>query len=83
MGSPQFLISVWISSKEDEWVFSFENICTMLGIDSDYVRDALFRMKQGHDERSAHERIVPRIAPLAPRVGRDGEDADDSIQIAS
>src|SRR4029077_15487979 len=28
----------WIFSQDDDWFFSFENICEMLKIDPDYIR---------------------------------------------
>lgn len=31
----------WVNSRENEYVFSFENVCEGLGIDSDYLRIGL------------------------------------------
>jgi hypothetical protein len=31
----------WIFSREDDWLFSFENICELLKIDPDYIRRIL------------------------------------------
>jgi hypothetical protein len=33
----------WIFDEEANWVFSFENICEVLGLDADYVRGGLLR----------------------------------------
>src|ERR1051325_282522 len=29
----------WVQSRDLTWVFSFENVCAILGIDSDYLRN--------------------------------------------
>jgi hypothetical protein len=31
----------WIESSDTTWIFSFENICDMLGIDASYLRNGL------------------------------------------
>jgi len=33
----------WISARDTEWVFSFENICDHLSLDPSYVRQGLMR----------------------------------------
>ena len=48
----------WVASKDTDWPFSFENICSCLGIDADYVRCGLRRMKRAAYERST--RLRPR-----------------------
>ncbi len=35
----------WVASRDTDWPFSFENICTTLQIDPDYVRRGLKRLK--------------------------------------
>ena len=35
----------WIMARNDEWLFSFENICEVLGLDPDFVRSGLNRWK--------------------------------------
>jgi len=40
----------WIESHSVGWVFSFENVCDVLGIDADYARRHLLRVA---DRRSA------------------------------
>jgi len=36
----------WIQSRDLRWVFSFENVCAVLGVDSDYLRNELRRRRR-------------------------------------
>jgi ribosomal protein S12 methylthiotransferase accessory factor YcaO len=36
----------WILEKNSEWIFSFENICEVLGFNPSYVRQGLLRQKE-------------------------------------
>lgn len=36
----------WIFDPDGDWLFSFENICSTLGIDADYLRGGLLTLKQ-------------------------------------
>jgi transcription initiation factor TFIIIB Brf1 subunit/transcription initiation factor TFIIB len=36
----------WIFSREDDWLFGFDNICEMLRIDPDYIRRILRQITQ-------------------------------------
>jgi len=36
----------WVASNDTDWPFSFENICSCLMIDPDYIRSGLHRMKE-------------------------------------
>ncbi|RMD83007.1 MAG: hypothetical protein D6815_07735 [Candidatus Dadabacteria bacterium] len=51
----------WIASDDTDWPFSFENICGCLGIDPDYIRRGLRKLK-----REALEGGCPRdrVRPL-------------------
>jgi hypothetical protein len=40
----------WIFSKDEEWPFSFENVCAILKIESDYIRRILLRYKQEYSQ---------------------------------
>lgn len=46
----------WVRSRDSDWPFSFENICTTLRIDPDYVRAGLCQMKK----KAATERLSTR-----------------------
>jgi hypothetical protein len=41
----------WVESQDLTWVFSFENVCAVLGIDSDYLRCELRRWRRAHATR--------------------------------
>jgi hypothetical protein len=43
----------WIESDDRSWLFSFENICATLGIDSGYLRKGLraWKRRAGHGSR--------------------------------
>lgn len=36
----------WIQSRDLTWPFSFENVCLVLGVDSDYLRNELRRWRR-------------------------------------
>jgi hypothetical protein len=36
----------WVANAAMDWPFSFENVCATLGLDADYVRAGLRRVKQ-------------------------------------
>lgn len=38
--------SEWIRSRDCDPLFSFENVCSVLGVDADYLRAGIQRMKQ-------------------------------------
>jgi len=41
----------WVRSSDITWLFSFETVCSVLGIDSDYLRNELWRWR--HTRRHA------------------------------
>jgi hypothetical protein len=47
----------WIFEVKDDWVFSFENICSVLGFNSEYVRKGLVRWRE-------KELSTGRVAPI-------------------
>lgn len=36
----------WLMSDQDEWLFSFRNVCDLLGLDAQYIRRALLEEKR-------------------------------------
>lgn len=38
----------WVESDDLAWVFSFQSVCGVLGIDSDYLRNELHRWRRQH-----------------------------------
>lgn len=60
----------WFESTDRSWPFSFENVCLILGIDPDYMREGLWRWE-------AQEAAVlepPRVADLPLPDFSDEED---------
>jgi hypothetical protein len=53
----------WIMEERSEWLFSFENICEVLGFDPQYVRKGLMRWK----EKKLAGRPKAKIYRLTPR----------------
>ena len=54
-------VEEWVESRDPRWLFSFENICDVLGLDADYVRGGLRAWK----ERAArtHPEAPPEPGP--------------------
>jgi len=60
---------LWIMSRNDDWLFSFENICDVLGLDPDFVRSGLAHWK----EQQSNPAVVrkTRRYPGSQRAARD------------
>jgi len=58
----------WIWAHNDDWPFSFENICSALGLDPQFLRSGLARWKQQH-EANAEAKRSSRY-PALRRVGQ-------------
>lgn len=56
----------WILEEDTDWLFSFANVCEMLGFDPSYLRDGLMRWKAQKLESPSKARIYQ----LAVRTGR-------------
>ena len=39
----------WIMGRDNEWIFSFENVCELLGLDPEYVRRGVCETRVHHD----------------------------------
>lgn len=61
----------WIESGDTTWPFSFENICNVLGIDPDYIRNGL-RATDVNRRRAKLPQREPRIMPLLARRAASG-----------
>jgi hypothetical protein len=58
-----FEAQAWINGTEDsEWVFSFANVCELLGIDASYLRRGLTRWCERQDTHSDQTNAVRRAA---------------------
>jgi hypothetical protein len=60
----------WVASEDTDWPFSFENICSTLHLDADYIRcglrrlkrDALLSRSRPRERKLRRERIYDRRA---------------------
>ncbi|TAJ98364.1 hypothetical protein EPO44_11760 [bacterium] len=64
----------WIVEEGSDWLFSFENICEVLALDPQYVRQGLLRWKQ----KMMAERPKAKIYRLTPR----GEKRKGGVTVA-
>lgn len=70
-GKAQFReAEAWILEEESDWLFSFGNICDVLGLNPHYVRQGLMRWKETKLEASPKAQIY-RLTPERGR-GRSG-----------
>lgn len=49
----------WIMEKDNEWLFSFENICEALGLSPRFVRKGLLRWKVKRLAKKGGAQILP------------------------
>ncbi len=62
----------WIFSKDEEWPFSFENVCRVLKIDPGYIRRILLHYKQEYIQRKEANAQTATVSP-----------ATESLRLAS
>ena len=60
----------WIEERDPTWIFSFESICDLLGLDADYVRNGLRAAKA----RARRARTQSGGSTVTLPVGDDGDD---------
>ena len=60
----------WISSSDTSWPFSFENICTALDIEADYMRSGLRRWKGSLLAQRSQQEPVLGHSPFRRVSGR-------------
>jgi hypothetical protein len=53
----------WFLEEESDWFFSFQNICEVLGLHPDYIRQGMLRWKEA-------ARNAPTEIKIRPRAGR-------------
>lgn len=49
---------LWVEDKGTEWLFSFNNICDLLGFDPDYLREFLLKREYG-SAKPARGKVYP------------------------
>jgi hypothetical protein len=62
-------IEGWIESRDHEWPYSFENICSALNLDADHLRNGLRRWRAS-GQMPRFERTKPRQLTIGPRRRR-------------
>src|SRR5512142_715592 len=58
----------WFFSKDERWLFSFENVCGLLKLEPDYIRRALLHYKQNHVKALESGSQSAGQAPCAMRL---------------
>lgn len=76
----------WISDEDDRGQFSFNNVCELLGMNSQYVREGLIGWRDGQREQARKEAAKLRTMPIkqpaaAAAVGanEDGDAASEDL----
>jgi hypothetical protein len=62
--------AAWIESGDKTWIFSFENICDVLGIDIDYLRAGLRRWHAEHGKRRGTVVAFREDSATSPQTAR-------------
>jgi hypothetical protein len=60
----------WILERDNRWLFSFNNVCDMLGFDADYLRAGLIIWKEKQLGRAAIKNDADRAESLPQRISR-------------
>jgi len=68
----------WILTEDEDWLFSFENICEVLGFNPRYVRQGLIRWKEAELARRPKAKIYRLISTKTP-PGKEKDHADKTI----
>jgi len=58
----------WITSTDQKWPFSFENVCAILKLDAAYLRGGLLRWAEVQDVARRRGKVVP-FKVLPPPYG--------------
>jgi hypothetical protein len=53
----------WITSEDQKWPFSFENICAILKLDAGYLRNGLGRWAELQDTRRRSKVVPFKVLP--------------------
>ena len=52
----------WILEEDGDWIFSFRNVCELLGFDPAYMRQGLLRWKRERQSHNNDHREEKRLA---------------------
>ena len=56
----------WIEEPPTRWLYSFENICDVLGLESQYIRAGLQKIKLAATQRASHRMVQLRAEHPEP-----------------
>ncbi len=56
----------WFREEQSDWLFSFDNICEVLGFDPQFMREGILRWQKRRQAARSHFRIY-RLAPQMAR----------------
>jgi len=49
----------WITEENGDWLFSFEHICDILGLDARLIRNELLKWKREAQQREGQAKVLP------------------------
>jgi hypothetical protein len=52
----------WILEEDGDWIFSFRNVCELLGFNPSYIRQGLLRWKQERQRHNGNDWEEKRMA---------------------
>ena len=55
----------WVEENSNDWLFSFNNICDLLGFDAEYLREVLLKRENRYNKPVSH-----RLTSLAAMSAR-------------
>jgi len=66
LGRSQYLSAIeWVEDTDTDWLFSFTNICDLLGFDPEYMREVLLKRENRYIKPDR-----PRVLSLAAMGGQ-------------
>jgi hypothetical protein len=75
----------WIQEESDDWLFSFANICEVLGFDPDYIRQGLLQWKEkqlADSPRAMVYQLTPRTKKSDGKVAVSGRAGQKLVKVA-
>jgi hypothetical protein len=63
----------WIASDDRSWPFSFDNVCDLLQINPEYLRQGLAVWKERQLNTPTERREIPKVIPLIPLTSTGDE----------
>jgi hypothetical protein len=73
----------WLFTNDPTWPFSFANVCAVLGIDAEHLRDGLRRWQQQSLLRTPlHQQRRPHLSPKIIHEGADFACTGDNLDKA-